>query len=447
MDIFLNIVFLQDQFLQILLSVNTQGSTFLSVLLLILLVFTFIVSGSEVAMFSLNVKDVNLLKTKQHSAAKKIISLLEEKKELYTSFLLANTFFNICIIILANFLISPFLTLGKVHFLITIDLDFLVKVIVIVFVLVFVGKVLPKIWASQNNIRFAYGAVYVVEPLFLLLRNISKRLISLADTIGQQLGADRSQATGIEELNQAIDVSTDEEEKNILKGIVKFGDITVKQIMKSRMDVSGIEFNTRFSDLINRIEKLHYSRLPVFKGNMDEVAGIINTKDLIPFLDQQDDYNWHSLIRAPFFVPESKFIKDLLREFQSKRMHFAFVVDEFGGTSGIVTMEDVLEEIIGEIRDEFDEDETDFKKLDDYNFIFEGKTMLHDVCRAIDIPQNTFDEIKGESDSLAGLVLEICGVIPKVDDVINSGDFNFTILEADKSRIQKVKLTILLADK
>jgi putative hemolysin len=444
LDIFLNIVFLQEQLLQILLSVNTQGSTFLSVLLLILLVFTFIISGSEVAMFSLNVKDVNLLKTKQHSAAKKIISLLEEKKELYTSFLLANTFFNICIIILANFLMSPFLTLGKVHFLITIDLDFLVKVIVIVFVLVFVGKILPKIWASQNNIRFAYGAVYVIEPLFLLLRNVSTRLISLADTIGQQLGADRSQAAGIEELNQAIDISTDEEEKNILKGIVKFGDITVKQIMKSRMDVSGIEYNTRFSDLINRIEKLHYSRLPVFKGNMDEVAGIINTKDLLPFLDQNDDYDWHSLIRAPFFVPESKFIKDLLREFQSKRMHFAFVVDEFGGTSGIVTMEDVLEEIIGEIRDEFDEDETDFKKLDDYNFVFEGKTMLHDVCRAIDIPQHTFDEIKGESDSLAGLILEICGVIPKVDDVINSGDFNFTILEADKSRIQKVKLTILL---
>ena len=313
--------------------------------------------------------------------------------------------------------------------------------------LVFVGKILPKIWAAQNNIRFAYGAVYIVESLHLVLRKISIRLISLADVIGEKLGADRSQATSLEELNQAIDVSTDEEEKNILKGIVKFGDITVKQIMKSRMDVSGIEFNTKFSDLVNRIEKLHYSRLPVYKANMDEVAGIINTKDVIPFLEKDDNFNWHSLIRQPFFVPESKFIKDLLREFQLKRMHFAFVVDEFGGTSGIVTMEDVLEEIIGEIRDEFDDDETDFKKLDEYNYIFEGKTMLHDVCRAIQIPQNTFDEVKGESDSLAGLILEIYGAIPKVDDVINLGDFNFTVLEADKSRIQKVKLTIATIDK
>ena len=248
-------VSLQNLFINILLSINTQGTTFLSILLLLLLVLTFIISGSEVAMFSLNVKDINLLKTKQHSAAKKIISLLEEKKELYTSFLLANTFFNICIIILANFLISQFLTPGKIQILF-IDFTFIVKVIIIVFVLVFVGKILPKIWAAQNNIRFAYGAVYIVESLHLVLRKISIRLISLADVIGEKLGADRSQATSLEELNQAIDVSTDEEEKNILKGIVKFGDITVKQIMKSRMDVSGIEFNTKFSDLVNRIEKL-----------------------------------------------------------------------------------------------------------------------------------------------------------------------------------------------
>ncbi len=447
LDIFPYIASLQDQVLSILLNVNTQGTTFLSILLLILLVLTFVISGSEVAMFSLNVKDINLLKTKQHPAAKKIVKLLEEKKELYTSFLLANTFFNICIIILANYLISPYLSFQKVHFIIPIDFNFIIKVIVIVFVLVFAGKILPKIWAAQNNIRFAYGAVYIVEPLHLLLRKISIRLISLADSIGKKLGADRSQATSLEELNQAIDVSTDEEEKNILKGIVKFGDITVKQIMKSRMDVSGIEYNTKFSELVSRIEKLHYSRLPVYKGNMDEVAGIINTKDVIPFLDNADDFDWHSIIRHPFFVPESKFIKDLLREFQQKRMHFAFVVDEFGGTSGIVTMEDVLEEIIGDIRDEFDEDETDFKKLDDLNFVFEGKTMLQDVCRAIEIPQNTFDDVKGNSDSLAGLILEIYGAIPKVDDVIGCGDFNFTIMEVDKSRIQKVKLTIDKADK
>ncbi len=447
MDIPQYIISIQDQVLNILLSVNTQGTTFLSILLLLLLVLSFVISGSELALFSLNLKDVNLLKTKQHPAAKKIVNLLEEKKELYTSLLLANTFLNICIIILANFLISPFLKLPKVNFLFAIDLNFIVKVVLIVFVLVFIGKILPKIWAAQNNIRFAYGAVYIVESVHLVLRKISIRLILIADSIGAKLGADKSQATSLEELNQAIDFSTDEEEKNILKGIVKFGDITVKQIMKSRMDVSGIEYNTKFSDLVKRIEKLHYSRLPVYKGNMDEVSGIINTKDVIPFLDKGDDFDWHSIIRQPFFVPESKFIKDLLREFQLKRMHFAFVVDEFGGTSGIVTMEDVLEEIIGDIRDEFDEDETDFIKLDDKNFVFEGKTMLHDVCRAIEIPQETFDKVKGESDSLAGLILELYGAIPKVDDVINCGDFNFTIMEVDKSRIQKAMLTIGNVDK
>jgi len=250
----------------------------------------------------------------------------------------------------------------------------------------------------------------------------------------------------LEELDHAIDLTTNEtaseNEKNILKGIVKFSNISVKQIMKTRMDVHGVEYGTSFGELIALVKELNYSRLPVYKEDLDEVLGMIHTKDLLPHLHEHNDYNWHPLMRPPFFVHEQKPIEDLLQEFQQKRIHFAVVVDEFGGTSGIVTLEDILEEVIGEIKDEFDEEDSGFKKIDDNNYIFEGRTMIHDACKIMDIPAETFDEIKGESDSLAGLVLEIAGDIPKTGAVLQSGDFEFTVLELEKNRIQKIKLMI-----
>jgi len=305
---------------------------------------------------------------------------------------------------------------------------------------------LPKVWATQNNLRFAYGSSYIVEPLHMLLRRISKWIVSLADNIGKRAGTNRTEAMSIQELDEAIDIKSDEEatqeEKNIMKGIVKFGNITVRQIMRSRLDVSGIEFNSSFEDLIKRVEELHYSRLPVYKSSLDEVIGIINTKDLIPVLDEAENYNWHSLMRQPYFVPESKLIEDLLRDFQQKRIHFAVVVDEFGGTSGIVTMEDILEEVIGDIKDEFDEEENISYKVDDNNYIFEGKTMIHEMCRIMKLPMNTFDEVKGDNESLAGLVLELAGEFPTVDWVLPCGDFEFAIMQAENNRIQLVKVTI-----
>lgn len=250
----------------------------------------------------------------------------------------------------------------------------------------------------------------------------------------------------MQELDEAIDIKTDEEaspeEKNIMKGVVKFGNISVKQIMRSRLYVNGINYNSSFSELVRRVEELHYSRLPVYKESLDEVVGILNTKDLIPYLNEGEHFDWHSLMRQPYFVPEPKLIEDLLKEFQQKRTHFAVVVDEFGGTSGIVTMEDILEEVIGDIRDEFDEEENDSYKLDDYNYIFEGKIMIHDMCRIMKIPMNTFDHVKGESESLAGLVLELAGELPTVDWVIPIGDFEFAIMQAENNRIQLVKVTI-----
>jgi putative hemolysin len=426
------------------LAANTQGTTLLMLGLLALLMLAFAISGAEVALFSLNNKDINLLKTKQHPAARRIINLLDEPKEVFASLLIAGTFVNICIIVLFNFLISEFIFFENIPFW----AEVLSKVLLIAFVLVFFGEVLPKVWATQNNLRFAYGSVFIVEAIHLLLRRISIWIVSVADGIGRRLGADRSETISLQELDEAIDLRTgnnvSQDEKNIMKGIVKFGNITVKQIMRSRLDINGVEYNFTFHQLIKKVEELHYSRLPVYKGDLDHMVGIINTKDLVAHLDETDQFDWHPLMRPPFFVPESRLIEDLMRDFQTKKIHFAVVVDEFGGTSGIVTMEDIMEEVVGEIKDEFDLEESHNRKLDDNNYIFEGKTLLHDVCRTMQLPADTFDAVRGDSESLAGLLLELAGKFPALNEIIPCGDFEFTVLEADKKRIILVKITIKL---
>ena len=427
-----------------LLAANPQGTVFLVVLLIILLLLSFITAGAEVALFTLHAKDVNVLKTKQHAAARRITSLLDERKAVYTSLLIASTFFNISIIILTNFLLNSVLQLGTVEFIIPINLDMLVKIITIAFTLVLIGKILPKVWATQNNLRFAYSTSAVVEALHLLLRQPSLYMVAIADNISKQSGADKMESVSLRQLDDAIDVNNEQttiEEKNILKGIVKFGNISVKQIMRFRLDVNGIEYNTSFSDVVKKVEDLHYSRLPVYNETLDNIAGVINTKDLLPYL-HEPDFKWHSVIRPPLFVPESKLIKDLLEEFQAKRIHFAIVVDEFGGTSGIVTMEDILEEIIGDIRDEFDEEENSVRQEEANVYTVDAKVMLHDMCRAMRLSVDTFDEIRGESDSLGGLVLEIAGKFPTPNETFVAGDFTFTVLDINKNRINTVKVTI-----
>jgi gliding motility-associated protein GldE len=307
-----------------------------------------------------------------------------------------------------------------------------------------IAKILPKVWATQNNLRFAYSTSAVIEGIHLLLRRISVRMVAIADNISEHSGANEVQTKSMRELDEAIEINNDQtsdEEKNILKGIVKFGNISVKQIMRFRLDVNGIEYNSTFPQVLKKVEELHYSRLPVYKVNLDEIAGILNTKDLLPFIKEKN-FDWHTLIRPTMFVPESKLIKDLLKEFQLRRVHFAVVVDEFGGTSGIVTMEDILEEIIGDIRDEFDEDENAVRKIDANSYVVDAKIMLHDMCRALHLPLDTFDKIRGESDSLGGLVLELAGKFPQPNAVLNAGDFDFTVLELNKNRITSVKVAI-----
>ena len=433
-----------DTILFVLLAANPQSTVFLIVFLFILLLLSFIASGAEVALFSLQNRDINMLKTKQHAAARRITSLLEERKAVYTSLLIANGIFNISIVILANFLLSPLLKFGVVNFGIPIDLDILVKIVIIATVIVFFGKMLPKVWATQNTLRFAYSVSSVVEALHLLLRRISLRMVGIADQISETSGAHESEAASMRELDDAIEINNVEtsiEEKNILKGIVKFSNITVKQIMRFRLDVNGVDYYTTMPDLVRKVEELHYSRLPVYRNSLDEIVGVLNTKDLLPFL-KEENYDWHGLVRPTLFVPESKLISDLLKEFQSKRIHFAIVVDEFGGTSGIVTMEDILEEIIGDIRDEFDEEETVVRKQDDSTYVADAKIMLYDLCRAMRLPIDTFDAVKGESDSLGGLVLELAGEFPATNETVSSGDFDFTVLETERNRIKTVRIFI-----
>lgn len=418
--------------------INAQATTLLVILILFLLMMSFIVSGSRVAFFSLSNRDINVLKTKQDASWKRIVTLLDEPKILLASLIIANICINITIIILSNFLIEqviPFTANLRIF-------QFLIKVLTVSFTLLLFGEVMPKVWASQNNLQFAYYTSGIAEIIYLLFRRLGAGMVYRSDRLEKLLGINKSTAHSMQELHDAIQKDTTEEEKNILEGILKFGDITVKQIMTTRLDVSGIDSTINFGSLKQKVEELHYSRLPVFHNSLDEILGMIHTKDLMPYLNEPIDFNWHPLMRQPHFVHEQKLIKDLLQDFQSNRIHFAIVVDEFGGTSGIVTLEDILEEIIGDIKDEFDEDENAAKQLEDGTYIFEGRMMINDVCKAMHLPADTFDQVKGDGDSLAGLILELAGEIPKVNDVIPCGDFKFTILDADSSRIKKVKVEI-----
>ena len=425
-----------------LLAITPAASVVLIFLVVLLFTISFLMAGSEVAFFSLTYKDINVLKTKQQPAYRRIVSLLEQPKTLLGAMLITNSFVNIGIVLISNILIDDWIT--PFHF--SFWAVFLIKVCAVAFLLLLFAEVLPKVWATHHKVWFAATASLVVEIFNSLFYRFSKRMVRYSDRIEKRFSSEHSEAMDSAHLDYAIDLLPDHEatseEKQILKGIRKFGDTTVKQIMRTRLDVSGIDIGSSFYDTIKRIEELHYSRLPVYRNNLDEVVGILHTKDMLPHLNEPEDFNWHTLMRQPYFVHEQKLIEDLLQEFRNRRMHFAVVVDEFGGTSGIVTLEDVMEEIIGEIKDEFDDEESSNRKIDEFNYIFEGKTMINDVCKAMNLPADTFDTIRGDSDSLAGLVLEIAGEFPQVNEEVPNGDFIFVPLEINKNRIDKVKVTI-----
>jgi gliding motility-associated protein GldE len=385
-----------------------------------------------------------MLRTKQQPAFKRIVSLLDEPKILLGSMLIANSFVNIGIILISNILMNNLLE----GFHLAFWISFLVKVFSVTFLLVLFGEVLPKVWATHHKVWFASTASLIIEIFNSIFYRFSKRLVGFSDGIEKKFSPNHSSTLDNSQLDYAIDLLPEHEatleEKQILKGIRKFGDTTVKQIMRTRLDVNGIEFGSNFEDVIKKVEELHYSRLPVYNNNLDEVKGMLHTKDLLPHVNASkvENYDWHSLMRPAYFVHEQKLIEDLLQEFRNRRIHFAVVVDEFGGTSGIVTLEDIMEEIIGDIQDEFDDEETANKKIDDNTYIFEGKTMINDVCRMMGLPGDVFEVVRGDSDSLAGLVLEIAGEFPDIEEEVVSGDFTFTPLAINKNRIDKVKVEI-----
>ncbi|HRO41773.1 MAG TPA: gliding motility-associated protein GldE [Flavipsychrobacter sp.] len=417
---------------------SVSNTTILIIIVLVLLLLTAITAGAETAFFTLTSKDIDYLKTREQISARQAIHLLDQPKMLLATILVSNNFINIAIVISTNLLVESF----------TKDmsdlLSILIKIVTITLLLILFGEVLPKVYASQNNMRMALFAAPVMKMMSAVFSPVSKMLVSSSTFIEEKIGNRGSNLSSVD-FEQAIELSVGHtatrEEVNIFKGILKFGNITVRQVMRTRLDVSGVPFDFNFPQVQKIALESGYSRMPVFEGNLDKIKGMIHAKDFLPHTES-NDFDWHALIRPAYFVPEGKFIEDLLKEFQQKRIHFAIVVDEFGGTSGIVTLEDIMEEIIGDIKDEFDEEDILFKKIDDANYIFEGKTLINDVCKVIGENPETFENIRGESDSIAGLVLEIAGKFPALNETINFQNFDFTILELDKMRIRRVKLTI-----
>lgn len=419
---------------------SATNLTVLIIIILVLLLLTAITAGAETAYFSLTAKDINYLKLKEEGSARQTLNLLEQPKRLLATILVANNFINIAIVIATNLLVNQLLPDS-----ISPVMLFLVQVVAVTFLLVLFGEVLPKVYATQNNLKMALFSAPVLSAMSKLFKPVSNILVSSTNYIETKLGNKTANNISNEDFEHAIELTVGHtatrEEVNIFKGILKFGNITARQIMRTRMDVSGVPHELSFPEVQKLAIEVGYSRMPVYKESLDKVVGIIYTKDFLPHTEETN-FDWHTLIRPAYFVHEGKFIEDLLKEFQQKRIHFAVVVDEFGGTSGIVTLEDIMEEIIGDIKDEFDEDDLHFKKIDDHNFIFEGKTLINDVARMIGLPSDEFEDVRGESDSLAGLILEISGKFPAVNETVSYKHYDFTVLNIDKMRIQRVKLTI-----
>jgi len=371
-----------------------------------------------------------------------VIQLLEQPKMLLATILVANNFVNIAIVITTSMLVGSIMT--GIGIAAHGWQAFLVQIVAVTFLLVLFGEVLPKVYATQNNMRMALFSAPVLKLMMGMFRPVSRMLVSSTSYIEGKLGTKGANISS-EDFEHAIEITVGHtatrEEVNIFKGILKFGNITARQIMRTRMDVAGIPQEFTFPQVQKYAIEMGYSRMPVYKENLDKVVGMIHTKDFLPHTED-GDFDWHVLVRPAYFVHEGKLIEDLLHEFQQKRIHLAIVVDEFGGTSGIVTLEDIMEEIIGDIKDEFDEEDVNYKKLDDHNYIFEGKTLINDVCRVLGIPSDTFDNVRGESDSLAGLLLEISGKFPAVNESVTYEHYDFTVLEVDKMRIRRIKLTI-----
>ena len=416
------------------------GAIFAAILAAVLLIFSGFASGSEIAFFSLTPNDLNELEDSNDETDKQILALGEDSERTLATILITNNLVNVAIIMLSTYFINHLIHFGPG----ALWLEFLVITVLLTFLLLLFGEIMPKVYCRQHALamcrKFAGGIIFL-RKLFYPIASVLIRSGIWASKVVQR----ESHVLSVDDLEQALELTDEEElkdEKNMLEGIVRFGDETAKEVMTSRQDVVDLDFRSKFPDVIKCIVENNYSRIPVYQDSIDNVRGILYIKDLLPHLSKPATFRWQSLIRPPYFVPETKKIDDLLREFQENKVHIAIVVDEFGGTSGIITLEDILEEIVGEINDEYDEEEKTYVRINANTYIFEGKTLLSDFFKIMDLDDDTFDEVEGDADSLAGLLLEIKGDFPELHERIDFENFTFEVTELDEHRISKIKVVI-----
>jgi len=435
----MDIDYFQQLFSEVTLMTPTLGATLAGVLACLLLFISGYASGSEIAFFSLSPSDLSELDEEKHEADVHIKLLRDDSERTLATILITNNLVNVTIIMLCNYFIAHIVDFGGAYWL-----QFLCITVLLTFLLLLFGEIMPKIYTAKDPLQFcrkAVGGIMFCRRLFWPIANILLRTGMLAEKVVQK----ENHVLSVDDLEQALELTDKEdikEEQRMLEGIVRFGDETAKEIMTSRQDVVDLDFKESFSEVIKCIVENNYSRIPVYQDNSDNIRGILYIKDLLPHLNKGDNFRWQSLIRPPYFVPETKKIDDLLREFQENKVHIAIVVDEFGGTSGIVTLEDILEEIVGEINDEYDEDEKNYVRINSNTFIFEGKTLLSDFYKILTLDDTLFEDVEGDADTLAGLLLELKGDFPKLHEKIDFKNFTFEIVELEERRIAKVKVIV-----
>jgi putative hemolysin len=435
----LDLTFLSKYFSEVTVYSPTLGVVLAVVLAALLLIVSGFASGSEIAFFSLSPTDLSQLDPDHNVCDKKIQMLRDDNERTLATILITNIFVNTTIIMLCNYVFGSIIDFGGAKWL-----QFLCLTVLLTFLLLLFGEIMPKVYCRQNALKFCRNAVSGILFVRRLFWPFGTILLKSGIVLGKMVHKDK-RVLSVDELSQALKLTDKEDikdEQNMLKGIIRFGDETAKEVMTSRQDVIDLDINTPYNDVLKSIVDNNYSRIPVYQGNTDNIRGILYIKDLLPHLTKPATFRWQSLIRPPYFVPETKRLDDLMHEFQENHVHIAIVVDEFGGTSGIVTLEDILEEIVGEINDEYDEEEKFYSKLNYNTYIFEGKTLLSDFCKILNIDADEFSDVEGDADSLAGLLLEINGDFPTLHSKIDYNNYTFEILALEDRRISKVKVIV-----
>lgn len=417
------------------------GAIIALMLAILLLYASGFVSASEIAFFSLSPSDLNEIEEEKSPSDAKIKSLLEDSEHLLATILISNNFVNVTIIMLCNYFFASVIDFGQAQIL-----EFLVITVVLTFLLLLFGEIMPKIYSAQHTLSFCRKAAPVIYVLRSVFKPMSNLLVHSSFVVNKLTKKHKVRNLSVDELSQALELTDKNEiseESTMLEGIIRFGEETAKEVMTARLDMVDLELNTPFSKVLKCVVDNAYSRIPVYEESRDNIKGILYIKDLLPYLKQGDEFKWQNLIRPAFFVPETKKIDDLLHDFQINKIHIAIVVDEFGGTSGIVTMEDIIEEIVGEINDEYDEEVRTYIKLSDNSYLVEAKTFLTDFYKVLKIDSDEFEDIAADADTLAGLILELKGEFPVQQEVLFYKNYRFEIVEMDSRRILKVKVTVL----